>query len=277
MGKFENKTIAIIGGGHIGQSLAQGLINGGKIDCSRVVVANPSLSKISHLRRQGVKITTNNREAVSQADWVILAVKPFVVEMVLSEISDLIKGKLVISLAAVVSIERLKRWSKDARAIRAMPNLAVSVNQGVIGLYADKIPVRDKGQVINLLSMLGMVVEVDKEGDLDTVTLLSGCGLAIVSRFMEFLTKYGTRNGLALKKSRTIAWQTFRGTVNLLEKSGSTADRLIKSVATKGGVTEAILNDMKQIGLEDRFIRAMDSGYTKIRELDLKLNTEGVI
>ncbi|MBD3840126.1 MAG: hypothetical protein IE878_07075, partial [Epsilonproteobacteria bacterium] len=57
------------------------------------------------------------------------------------------------------------------------------------------------------------VFPLENEEDLDTVTLLSGCGPAIVSQFVEILANYGVDKGLSLEKSRTLALQTFKGTV----------------------------------------------------------------
>lgn len=271
MDKLENKKLAIIGGGHIGSALVQGLINSGRITGSQLIIANPTLAKITTLRKHGVKITTDNRSAVKKADWVFLAVKPLVVDKVLLEISGLIKEKLIISLAAVVTIEKIKKQVKNSNIIRIMPNMSISCNQGVIGFFTDK---QDKKQIKQLLSLLGLVIEVKKEEDLDTLTLLSGCGPAIVSQFIEILVKYGVSKGLSSNKGHALALQTFKGTASLLEKSGISSDELIRSVATKGGITEAILSKLKQGSFQNRFIQAMNFGYTKIKELDQKLNKD---
>lgn len=187
MDKLENKKIAIIGGGHIGLALIQGLINSGKVSSSQLIVANPSLSKITHLKKHGVEITTDNRIAAVKATLVFLAVKPFVVDQVLLEISDLVKDKLIISLAAVVTIDKLINRVKNTKVLRIMPNMSISCNQGVIGLYAKKLTGQDKKHIRELLTCLGLVVEVKKEKDLDALTLLSGCGPAIVAQFMDIL------------------------------------------------------------------------------------------
>ena len=271
MDKLESKKLAIIGGGHIGLALVEGFINSGKITGSQLIVANPSLSKIVHLKKHGVEITTGNKFAAIEADWIFLAVKPFVIDQVLTEIRDLVKGKLIISLAAIVTIENIRRQVKNAEIIRIMPNMAISCNQGVIGLFTDK---KDKKQIKQLLSLLGLVVEVQKEEGLDTLTLLSGCGPAIVSQFIETLANYGISNGLSIDKSHALALQTFKGTVSLLEKLDLSSDELIRSVATKGGITEAILNKLKQRDFQSFFTRAMDDGYGKIKELGQKLNKE---
>ncbi len=272
MDKFGNKKLAIIGGGHIGLALVEGLINSGKIVGSQIIVANPSESKIAHLKKQGVETTTDNRIAAANADWIFLAVKPFVVDHVLSEISDLVKDKLVISLAAVVVLNTLKRRAKEAKIMRIMPNMAISCNQGVIGLYAKAISDEDKIQIKNLLASLGMVIEVSEEKDLNALTLLSGCGPAIVSQFIEMVANYGTSVGLSPAIGQRLALQTFKGTAALLENSGLSPGELIQSISTKGGITEAILSKLKQRAFQNRFLQSMHYGYTKIQELDRNVN-----
>ena len=271
MDTLGNKKLAIIGGGHIGLALAEGFVGSGKISVSRLIVTNPTLSKIAHLEKYGVEITSDNVFAARKADYIFLAVKPKVVKQVLSEIGSAIERKLIISLAAVVTIKYLRKHVKDAEIIRIMPNMAISCNQGIIGLFADG---KSKKQITQLLSILGLVIEVDKEADLNTLTLLSGCGPAIVSQFMEFLTNYGIKLGLSSDRSYKLALQTFKGTAAYLESSGFSSHQLVQSVATKGGITETILTRLRRNGFQKNFIKAMNDGYGKIKELGKILNIE---
>ena len=263
MDKFDKK-IAIIGGGHIGQALAEGFINSGKITSSQLVISNPSLKKLAHLEHQGVEITSDNAVAAEKADIIFLAVKPLTTGQVLREVDNLVKGKTVISLAAVVSIKNLKGHSKNAEIIRIMPNMAIGFNQGVIGFFANE---QDKTEIKQLLSVLGLVIEVEEEEDLDSLTLLSGCGPAIVSQFIEMLANYGIKIGLSADISRTLALETFKGTTAILEQSKLLPSQLIQSVSTKGGISEAILVTMKEQNLEANFTKAMDAGYAKLAKL----------
>ncbi len=264
MDKFDNKKIAIIGGGHIGQALVEGFIKSGKVTGSQMVVANPSLLKLAHLKKHGVELTSDNKIAAEKVDFIFLAVKPSTISRVLREISNLLKGKVVISLAAVVSINDLRRHVKNAEIVRIMPNMAIACNQGVIGLFGNE---ENKNQIKQLLSVLGSVIEIEKEEDLDSLTLLSGCGPAIVSQFIEMLANYGIKIGLSADISQTLALQTFKGTTAILEKSELLPSQLIQSVSTKGGISEAILIIMKKQNLEADFTNAMDAGYDKLAKL----------
>lgn len=275
MDKLENKKLAIIGGGRIGLALVEGFINSGKITGSQLIVANPSLAKIARLRKYGVEITTDNKIAATKADLIFLAVKPLVICQVLAEISDSVKGKLIISLAAVVTIDKLRKQVMKAKIVRIMPNLSISCNQGVIGLFANDLPVQEKENIKELLTYLGLVVEIELEEDLDTLTLISGCGPAIVAHFIDTLANYGISNGLSTDKSHSLALQTFKGTTSLLEKSDLSSAELIRSVATNGGITKTILSRLGKRDFQSIFFRAMDEGYGKIKRVRAKVRKGG--
>ncbi len=264
MDRLESKKLAVIGGGHIGLALVEGFINSGKIPGSQLIVANPTLAKVVHLKKMGVEITSDNTVAVSKADWIFLAVKPFVVDRVLTEIGMLTKGKLLISLAAAVGVNTLKKRLKNTKVIRIMPNMAIAYNKGVIGLLTKR---KLNKLVKSLLSVLGVVVEVKKEEHLDALTVLTGCGPAIVAQFLEMLANYGTNAGISSNKSYVLALQTFEGAIAFLKNSALSPDEFIRSVATKGGITEAILSELKHKIFQNAFTHAMDQGYSKIEEI----------
>ncbi len=268
MDKFDKK-IAIIGGGHMGQALVEGFINSGKIINSQLVISNPSLEKLGHLSKMGIEITSDNTVAAKKADIIFLAVKPLTTGQVLREIDYFVKRKTVISLAAVVSINNLKKHSKNAEIIRIMPNMAVACNQGIIGLFGSK---KNNYQVKQLLSTLGSVIEMEKEEELDSLTLLSGCGPAIVSQFIELLANYGIKIGLTTDISQTLAFQTFKGSIAILEKSKMSPIQLIQLVSTKGGISEAILSALDSNRFSEIFSHSMECGRNKINELKVMYN-----
>ncbi len=166
-----NKRIAVIGAGHIGQAIIKGLINSGKIKRSNIFISNK----------------LNNVAVTKKADYIFIAVKPFVVKEVLKEIKSYTKNKIILSIAAAVSLETLLSYSNaDQKIIRLMPNIPVSENKGVIGFFANKnISHSEKNNVIRLVSLLGKVFIVKKGEDLDVITLVSGCGPAISAYFIN--------------------------------------------------------------------------------------------
>lgn len=276
---LENKKIAIIGFGHMGKAIFEGFMNSGKIREENVIISNPSQDELTKLRKKyNIHITSNNRKAARFADFIFIAVKPFIVKDALFEIRNEFKKKIVISLAAVVDISLLKSYvkSNNVKFIRIMPNLSVSINEGVIGIYFGKniIFKKEKIEVAELLSGLGKVVEVKKEKEIDLLTLISACGPAIVAYFFDLLFDYGKKNSLDKKISQDIILQTFQGTLSYLDRKNTTPLDLKNSVATKGGITETILRYFDKNEMKLRFNKSMDIGKSKIEELLSKLRLE---
>ena len=204
----------------------------------------------------------HNRELASFADYIFIAVRPTVVPVVLAQIKDLISDKIVISLASV---------SKNI-PIRIMPNLAIANGHGVIGLYADKKVSRAKvAQVKKLLSGLGLVVDCKKESDLDTLTLMSGSGIAVAAYLMQTLAGYGVKRGMDAKLSQQVVTAVFKGALKCLKEDKATFSQFIEAVATKGGTTEVILADLTKSNFPKKFLRAMSIGEKRIKALKRKI------
>ena len=257
---LENKKIAVIGAGHIGSTIIKGLINSGKVKRSNIYISNK----------------LNNVAIAKKADYIFIAVKPLLVAKVLKEIKPVIKSKIMLSVAAGVSLEMLLSYSNvKQKIIRLMPNIPVSENKGVIGFFANKnISNSEKQNIISLVSLLGKVFIVKKEEDLDILTLVTGCGPAISAYFINLVSDYARKQGFSQTESTNIALKIFEGTTNYLNSKNLTPSKLIESVATKGGVTEVMISSLNKNGINKLFEEAMESGYDKLRQLKDKIETE---
>jgi pyrroline-5-carboxylate reductase len=264
-----NRKITIIGGGHMGCALARGLTLNKSMLSGAVTVSDPTLSKIAELRKHGIKVTTNNLEAVSRADIVVLAVKPSSVQSLLRDIRDQAKDKLIVSCAAGVSIKTLEKCAHSGqRLVRIMPNVPVMYGQGVVGVFcAGRAKGRDARILKQVFSSLGLVVELEHEKDIDTLTLVSACGPAVVSYMIEILSQYTVQSGIDRREAQKIAMQTFKGTLEHLAHSGVSSSELIASVATKGGVTEEILKSLKAYHFDKSLSQSLQKGRRKIQKI----------
>ncbi len=259
--------ISIIGSGHIGTALAEGLTRSG-IHAQQILVSGPSARRSSRLKKIGVQTTRDNVEAVRSAKWIFLAVKPTIVAEVVKEIESVVKNKVVISLAAGVRTAMLKKYASQAHIVRIMPNMPVAVNKGVIGHFSRDLAKNEKKEFLLLLSGMGTVIEVKSERELDVITLLSGCGPGIVAFLITILANNAKILGLSEKAANLIAQETFGGTIGYLTHANISPEKLIKSVATKGGVTEAILTDFAKRSLVKDFALAIATGYAKIKKMN---------
>lgn len=258
MDKLEYKKIAIIGRGHMGEALYKGLLNIG-LKKENLVVSNSS---------------TTNRAAIQRVNWVIISVKPFDVKNVLESTHNIIEDKIIISAAAGVSSKALKKYTNNnaQKIIRIMPNLYVSINDGVLGVFAgEHIVNSEKKEVINLLEKLGLVIEVKNEADLDIVTLMCGCGPALTSYFVKQISDYGVQNGLSKKESSKIAAKVFASTLKYLDKMNVTSEVVINSVSTRGGITESIINALEDNRVGLKITKSLDIGKARLKALTKSL------
>ncbi|MES2135271.1 MAG: pyrroline-5-carboxylate reductase [Patescibacteria group bacterium] len=263
-----DKKIAIIGGGHIGSALALGLVRSARVRPSQLTVSDSQVQHIAHLKKLGITVTADNVLATAHAEWVFLAVKPGSIGTVLKEIKDASKKRLIISLAAGVTIEDLRQETKSSSVsfARIMPNIPIAENQGVIGLFGSRISVRDLSQLKYVLQGLGFVLEVQKESELEILTVVSGSGPAVVAYAIEAVLTAGQTLGLSKDTATALATHTFKGTSAYLEASRMSPQQLMESVATKGGITEAILTSLKRSGVHQGFVRALKQGHLKIKK-----------
>ena len=246
-GRSDNAFV-IIGAGHMGAALADGLVRSG-------------------IRRSAVTLIDkgDSLSPVVKARFVFLAVKPSVVPEALLGIRHLLSGKVLVSVAAGVPIAALRKNLDAGTAVaRIMPNIPVAVGEGVIGFFGAGISAGHRALLMKALSGLGLVIEAKKEKDLDVLTLVSGCGPGVVSYLIGAVAAYAKKLGLSEKESKAVSLQTFKGTLAYLLHARVAPSELAASVATKGGVTEAILSTLDANGFRKDFERAMGAGAGKL-------------
>ncbi|MBX9765081.1 NAD(P)-binding domain-containing protein [Patescibacteria group bacterium] len=246
---FANIKIAILGGGHMGSALSEGLIRSG-IQKSRIIVSR-----------------NKNKVAARSAQIIFLCVKPGVVTDVLQEISAEIQGKVVISAAAALSLRYLKTHAHGAHVARIMPNIPVSLNHGVVGFLPGTLTGREKALLKKLLSGLGSLIETKSDTELDALTLISGCGPGVVAYLIESFTKEASALGLRGARAEEVAFQTFKGTIEYMSANLMSAGQMREAVATKGGVTEAIIDTLHKKGFQKQLKNALSVGRGRIKKI----------
>lgn len=255
MDKLDNKKIAVIGMGHMGKALMEGLI-------------------VCGFKKENILISSSNetnRKVATDADWIILAIKPAVVSKVILEIKDIILDKLLFSVAAGVGIATIEEYigNSKQKIIRLMPNLPIVTQQGILGYYANANVTNEENETaISFFSGMGKVVVCTKEEELDVITVIAGCGPALVAYFVSLFSQSGYEFGLDEKVSEALALQTFTGTLEYMNNTRQTAEELQTSVATKGGITESILNSLNEKEIPSQFIESLEQGYAKVKGVE---------
>lgn len=264
--------IALIGGGNMARGLIGGLIAQGAKP-AHITVAEPDAAGRDYLQRTfGVAVTSDNTSAVAGSHVVVLAVKPQIMAQVLRPLAPALQQArpLVISVAAGIRCASLASWiGAGVPLVRAMPNRPALIGAGATGLYAEAtVGEAERALAGQVLSATGLAVWVQKEGDIDLVTALSGSGPAYFFRLAELMAEAGIAQGLDATVARQLAAQTLAGAGQLVaaEPSPDLA-RMRAEVTSRGGTTEAALNSFSASGLEGTVATAMRAAATRSHEL----------
>lgn len=263
-----SKTIAIIGGGNLGISIAEGLTAGGFLAASQITITRRNTALLQPWQQRGMTITSNNLAAANAADVILLAVKPFQLKEVVREISPaLTEKKLLISVVTGVCMQEIRTEipANTAPAIfRAMPNTAVAIRESMTCISHAQASPEQVEWVLELFSQVGRVVAID-EKLMDAATVLGACGTAYAMRYIRANIQGGIEIGFDAKTASLIAAQTVKGAAELLLQKGTHPEYEIDKVTTPKGCTIAGLNEMEHQGFSSSLIKGISASYVKIQ------------
>lgn len=268
-GRSTRPTIAIIGAGQIGGAAAQALAECGRY---RVLAADPRAEALAALAALGVVGSSDNRAAARQADLVVLAVKPAVAIDEVRRLRRELKGKLVVSFAAAITIAALRRAAPGAQFVRAMPNVALIVKDSFTG-YAVAPGIGDRARELaeQVLAEFGEIARVE-ENLLDAVTGLSGSGPAYAAIFIEALAYAGLKVGLPRDVAMRSAARTLEGASRLVLDANIHPAQVKEMVVTPGGTTIMGIYHIEESGIRSSVMRAVDAATSRCTEITASLN-----
>lgn len=267
---LQEKRIAVVGAGKLGETLLKGLLEAGVIDVAKVTVTAAHPPRLEHLQAKfGVKGTLSNHEAVADADLVILGVKPQTVPLVLAEIGGALSpSQLLISVAASVSIAFIeKQLAAAVPVIRAMPNTASQINKGMTGIAPGKNASAEQVRLAQFIfDAVGRTVVVD-EKHMDAITGLSASGPAFIYIIIESLAEAGVKVGLPRDVATELAAQTIVGAGAMVLETGEHPAKLKDMVTTPAGSTIDGILELEDGGLRVTLIKAVVCATKRAKEL----------
>jgi pyrroline-5-carboxylate reductase len=262
-------TLALIGGGKMGEALLGGLVDGGW-DPEHLAVAEVSAERRHAIegRFPKVRVVPNPAWAVAEAEVVVVAVKPGDVAAALEMAEPVLEpGALVLSIAAGVTIAALEAVVPGRPVVRAMPNTPALVGLGAAAIAAGRHAGEEHlARAESILSAVGTVARVP-EGLLDAVTGLSGSGPAYVFLVAEALIEAGVHVGLPRSVSQALVTQTLLGSATLLAQGPDGPEALRAAVTSPGGTTAAGLAALESRAVRAAFLEAVAAATTRSREL----------
>ncbi|MDX1347764.1 MAG: pyrroline-5-carboxylate reductase [Thiomicrorhabdus chilensis] len=271
-------TLCFIGGGNMAKSLIGGLIASG-YPKANILATDPTLSQRNHLTETfGIACYEDNNQAIQQADIVILAVKPQILQAVCKSIQDSIQKStpLILSVAAGIRSKDINRWLGGNQAIvRTMPNTPALIQSGATGLYANpQVSQEQKNQAEHIMRAAGLTIWVNEESQLDVVTALSGSGPAYYFLFMEAMEQTAQEMGLDAKTAHLLTMQTAFGAAKMVMESNLNCSELRQNVTSPNGTTEQAINTFEAEGLRDIIQKAMLAAQNRAVELANELGDD---
>lgn len=239
--------IAVIGAGNMGGALIKGWAKSGLT--TDLIITAQTKKTLDRFAQDYPDITTmlDNVAAVAEADIVVLAVKPWLVQQVIAQIQQILKDKLLISVAAGIRHERID--------VYAMPNIAAEFGESMTFIEE-----AEKAETVSELFEKVGQCRIVPQHLMPAGMMMAGCGIAYVMRFIRAMMEGGIEMGFYPDDAKQISMQTMRGAVAFLQKTKLHPEAAIDKVTTPGGITIKGLNELDHAAFNSAVIRCLKAG-----------------
>lgn len=271
---MEKLRICFIGTGSMGSAVLQGLVASG-YDKKLISATTKSEISAAKLREQGISalaIETSadaNQLLASDAQLIVLGVKPYQIADVLTEIREEIdKEAVVISMAAGIELKTMaEKLPEQKNLIRTMPNTPALVGKGVTGLVGAQSASKDAIEAaIALFGTVGEVVEIE-ESQINALSAISGSGPAWLMFIIEKWEEVAISKGFTPKQAAKLVRSTLIGSAELLATTGDEPALIRKNVTSPGGTTERIIATLDAGKLNELFDSALEAAVKRAHEI----------
>jgi pyrroline-5-carboxylate reductase len=239
---MSDTRLAVIGCGIMGEAIVGGLLRAGLFAPGEVLATTRRQDAADAVQaRHGVAVTLDNLAACRSAHTILLTLKPQRIAKVVHEpgMREALAGKLVISIAAGVTLAQLAEWLPASSVIRAMPNTPCLIGEGMTVLARGKgVGDAEVAIAARLFETVGRCLEVEDKL-MDAVTSLGGSGPAFVYIMIEAMADGGVMMGLPRPVALEIAAQVFQGAARMVLQTSRHPAALKDQVTTPAGCTIA--------------------------------------
>lgn len=264
-----NKKIGFIGFGKMANAIAKRIVDSKFCPSEDIFIFDVNKDALEKAKEEfGVSIAQSNEDLAQKADVIILAVKPFILKDVLKLISPLLNPeKLVVSIAAGISLKDMEQIAGKTPVIRVMPNTPALVNSGMSaicrGEYASN---EDTKMILEIFKSVGEVIEAD-EKYIDVITAISGSGPAFFYYFINEIARAGEKLGFDYATSLKLSAQTALGASKMIIEQDVSPEQLITNVTTPGGCTEVGNNTLIDHNVSDILYDTIKNTMEKAKAL----------
>jgi len=253
--------IAIIGAGNMGKAIVRGLYESGLCSAEDMFVADVNQENLDSIKEidKDIFTTTDNRKAVQSVNYVLLAVKPWLVDDVIASLKPALNAvqHAIISIAAGVSLRTISnKAGDDFTLFQVLPNTAISIRESMTFVASLNASKEQEESVLTLFGKLGKVMLVT-ESSMAAFTSVSSCGIAYALRFIRAATQGAVELGIQPGVAQDVVAQTMIGAAQLILQNQSNPESEIDKVTTPGGWTIKGLNVMEEHGFSNAVIKGI--------------------
>ena len=262
--------ILIIGGGNMGLTYAKSFLRSHITQQEDMMILEKSPEKATQLAQLNIgSVFGEPKDCLSLADLIILAVKPQDAPRLFEVLRPQVEEQQVyLSIMAGVKMESIRQGLGATKIIRAMPNLPAQIGMGMTAYTAsDDVTRIELVMVQNLLNTTGKAIYVEQESAIDATTAISGSGPAYVFYFMDAMMQAARQMGFNESESELLVSQTFRGAVELYNKSNFSCQEWIKMVSSRGGTTEAAMKAYQERLVHEDIVAGAEAALQRAIEL----------
>ena len=233
----------------MGKMLINGFVSRMALAPQDILVSTRTKEKLTGLADSHPKIVLakDNGEVARLSDLLFLCVKPLEVKGVLENIREYLKrsNPNIVSIAACVTLDYLARIH-PGRYTKVIPSLTSEIGCGISLLCHG--PGVAQSEAIEIERLFGSISTVKsiQEGDFEAAADLTSCAPGMIAEIFRQFAEAGTRHSrLSLSDAEEMAISTLYGTAKLLLEGRMNFQDMITRVATKGGITEEGIKQLR--------------------------------
>ncbi|MDF2868833.1 MAG: pyrroline-5-carboxylate reductase [Anaerocolumna sp.] len=262
--------LGFIGCGNMATAMIGGITANKICNAEDIIASDAYAPALEKAREQlQIRVSSDNKTVVSEADILFLAVKPQYYETVIKEIKDYIQdNQIIVTIAPGKTLAWLSEtFGKSLKVVRCMPNTPALVCEGITGVCSnDLVTEEDLELVCRMLRGFGKV-EVLTEKLMDVVVSVSGSSPAYVFMFIEAMADAAVADGMPRAQAYQFAAQAVYGSAKMVLETGKHPGELKDMVCSPGGTTIEAVRVLEQKGFRSAVMEAMKACTTKSKGL----------
>lgn len=251
--------VAVIGAGNMGGAIARGLAQGSIVGEDDIMVSDPSEQILQKLQEEypRIRVSSDNQQAIIDADLIIVAVKPWLMKSVLAGL-PIQPQQVLVSVAAGITFEQLVEFTAQPSLtmFRIVPNTAMSQLQSMTLIASHQATAEHERLLLDIFNEMGLAMIVP-EKQIAATTALTSCGIAYVLKYIQAAMQAGVEMGIYPKDAQRMVAQSVMGAASLILNNDTHPSLEIDKVTTPGGITIKGINELEHAGFSSAIIRAM--------------------